>query len=245
MKPLNLDQVQAICFDVDGTLSDTDDQWVATLTGFLKPMLHLLSEKKIQSMARSIIMAIETPGNQVYHLLDHMDLDDDAARLLNWYTKLRVSNRKPIYLLIPGVREMLETLSSRYPMSVVSARDERSTLDFLNQHYLLSYFTSVATAHTCRFTKPFPDPIKWTANKMNVPSQNCLMVGDTVVDIMAGRAAGAQTVGVLCGFGTETELLRSGANLILKNTSDLTQQFFPETNLTNTIRKPQSGKETI
>ena len=36
------------------------------------------------------------------------------------------------------------------------------------------------------------------------------MIGDTTVDIRAGRSAGAQTVGVLCGFGEENELRRIG-----------------------------------
>ena len=47
------------------------------------------------------------------------------------------------------------------------------------------------------------------------------MIGDTTVDIRAGKSAGAQTVGVLCGFGEKEELLRMGADHILKNTADL------------------------
>jgi phosphoglycolate phosphatase-like HAD superfamily hydrolase len=41
------------------------------------------------------------------------------------------------------------------------------------------------------------------------------------MDVRAGRAAGAQTVGVLCGFGEEKELRRAGADLILPSTADL------------------------
>jgi phosphoglycolate phosphatase-like HAD superfamily hydrolase len=59
------------------------------------------------------------------------------------------------------------------------------------------------------------------ANKMGVPPQACLMAGDTTVDIRAGKSAGAQTVGVLCGFGEEPELRRQGADLILPGTADL------------------------
>ncbi len=47
------------------------------------------------------------------------------------------------------------------------------------------------------------------------------MVGDTVVDIRAGKAAGAQTVGVLCGFGEEDELRKAGADMILHSPVDL------------------------
>jgi phosphoglycolate phosphatase len=49
------------------------------------------------------------------------------------------------------------------------------------------------------------------------------MVGDTSVDIRAGKAAGAQTVGVLCGFVEEAELRQHKANLILSLTADLVQ----------------------
>jgi phosphoglycolate phosphatase-like HAD superfamily hydrolase len=56
---------------------------------------------------------------------------------------------------------------------------------------------------------------------MDVPTSSCLMVGDTQVDIITGKKAGAQTVGVLCGFGDKNELERAGADLILDNTADL------------------------
>jgi phosphoglycolate phosphatase len=57
------------------------------------------------------------------------------------------------------------------------------------------------------------------------------MIGDTTVDIRAGKAAGAQAIGVLCGFGEEDELLQLGADLILKSTSDLTELFLERTPL--------------
>jgi phosphoglycolate phosphatase-like HAD superfamily hydrolase len=56
---------------------------------------------------------------------------------------------------------------------------------------------------------------------MGVDPGACLMIGDTSFDIRAGRAAGAQTVGVLCGFGQEAELHRQGADLILPTTPHL------------------------
>ncbi len=61
------------------------------------------------------------------------------------------------------------------------------------------------------------------AKELGVSPGACLMVGDTSVDIRAGKAAGAQTVGVLCGFGEEDELRKHGADMILPNTADLVQ----------------------
>ena len=56
---------------------------------------------------------------------------------------------------------------------------------------------------------------------MGVRPEECLMIGDTTVDIHAGKAAGCQTVGVLCGFGEEQELKDMGANLIISSTPEL------------------------
>ena len=54
---------------------------------------------------------------------------------------------------------------------------------------------------------------------MGVSAEECLMIGDTTVDILAARAAGAQSIGVLCGFGEEKELENAGADLIIEQTS--------------------------
>jgi phosphoglycolate phosphatase-like HAD superfamily hydrolase len=85
------------------------------------------------------------------------------------------------------------------------------------------YFKCIATDQTCEHTKPFPDPILWAAREMGVLPEACLMVGDTSVDIRAGKAAGTQTVGVLCGFGEEAELRERGADMILSMTAELAQ----------------------
>ena len=47
------------------------------------------------------------------------------------------------------------------------------------------------------------------------------MVGDTIVDILAGKAAGMRTVGVLCGFGTPKEFMRNPPDFILTSPADL------------------------
>lgn len=214
--PLDLARIQAICFDVDGTLSDTDDRWVARLTKWLRPF----GTQRARRLARWLIMGLESPANGVYELLDRLYLDDEAARLVDWLFR-RQADRKAQFTLIKGIDRLLPALKKRYPLAVVSARGERDTLSFLDQFSLRGYFRAIATAHTCPHTKPFPHPVRWAAEQMGVDPSRCLMVGDTVVDIRAGRAAGAQTVGVLCGFGREKELRRASADLILESTAQL------------------------
>jgi phosphoglycolate phosphatase len=102
---------------------------------------------------------------------------------------------------------------------------------FLKQFDLQKYFDPVVTGLSAPHTKPYPDPILLAARQMGVRPQECLMIGDTTVDMRAGKAAGAQTVGVLCGFGEAPELKQLGADLILETTGDLTGVFEAERQL--------------
>ncbi|GAB4540038.1 MAG: phosphoglycolate phosphatase [Anaerolineales bacterium] len=209
----NSSRIQALCFDVDGTLSDTDDLYVQSATRFLPRRLF----PKPEHTARRLVMWLEAPGNALLGWADALGLDDELAAALNWAARLRKHPHRS-FLLIPGVKEMLKALSGRYPMAVVSAREERSTRAFLDHFELTPYFNVIITGLSAAHTKPYPDPILLAAQKMNVEPQQCLMIGDTTVDVRAGKAAGAQTVGVLCGFGERRELERMGADVILDST---------------------------
>ena len=220
--PLDIPRIRLICFDVDGTLSDTDDQFVARLERLLRPLRFLLPRHDPQRAARWLVMASEAPGNFLVGIPDTLGLDDEIARLMEWLNRRRPRPMKH-FLLIPGAREMLQALYQRYPLAVVSARDADSTKLFLDQFELSGFFRVIVTGQTAPHTKPYPDPILYAAEKVGVPPEACLMVGDTTVDMRAGRAAGAQIVGVLCGFGEEPELKRRGADLILPSTADLAQ----------------------
>lgn len=213
---LDFPRIKALCFDVDGTLSDTDDLYVQKITRFLPRFLV----RDPDLTARRLVMWAEAPGNALLGLTDTIGLDDEMAALIEWISRHRTHSSKK-FLLIPGVDEMLAQLKGRYPMAVVSARDEKGTLRFLEQFDLAKYFDVVVTGQSAKYTKPYPDPILFAAKKMNIQPAECLMVGDTIVDMRAGKSAGAQTVGVLCGFGEEHELLRMGADLILKHTAEL------------------------
>ncbi len=85
----------------------------------------------------------------------------------------------------------------------------------------MKYFDVVVSVLSARHTKPYPDPILLAAKKMGVAPEACLMIGDTTVDVRAGKAAGSQTVSVLCGFGEEDELRRRNPDLVLPSTADL------------------------
>lgn len=219
---LNLDKIQALCFDVDGTLSDTDDQYVAKFEKFFRPLSFLFKNGDSHRAARRFVMWSETPANMVFGLPDVLGLDDELARLTDWLTKQKPPPLKH-FILIDGIKDMLTALHGHFPMAVVTARNESGTMQFLEQYDLLPFFDVVVSALTAEYSKPYPDPVLYAAKAMNIPVENCLMIGDTTVDIRAGKAAGAQTVGVLCGFGEEKELRQRGADIILETTAELTK----------------------
>lgn len=220
---LDISRIKALCFDVDGTLSDTDDRAVSSIARRLAFARWIFRQKDPQHFARWLVMSAETPGNILYSIPDRLGFDAALARMFDKLARIGMGRNPQEFWLIPQTPEMLTALHPHYPMSVVSARNQQGTHRFLTQFDLLPFFHSVVTAHTCEHTKPFPDPVLWAASQMGVAPENCLMIGDTTVDIHAGKLAGAQTVGVLCGFGTEQELRRAGADLILPSTSHLTE----------------------
>lgn len=213
---LNIPLIKALCFDVDGTLSDTDDLYAQKISPYLPRALFSDSNHT----ARRLVMWVEAPGNALLGFADKAGVDDEMGLVIDWMSRHQTNTLKK-FLLIPGVDEMLAALKGRYPMAIVSARHEKSTMRFLEQFDLVKYFDVIVTGLSAAHTKPFPDPILLAAQKMGVKPEECLMVGDTTVDIRAGKSAGAQTVGVLCGFGEEKELLDMGADLIISNTHQL------------------------
>jgi phosphoglycolate phosphatase-like HAD superfamily hydrolase len=224
--PLDIQRIKALCFDVDGTLSDTDDYYANKIAAFLPRFLF----RDPVHTARRLVMWIESPGNALLGFADRIGMDDEMVAFIDWLNRHRKSPLKK-YLIVPGVEEMFKLMEGRYPMAVVSARDEKSTMRFLTQFDLCKYFEVIVTGLSAPHTKPYPDPILLAAQTMGVQPHECVMIGDTTVDMRAGKAAGAQTIGVLCGFGEESELRQLGADLILKSTGDLTAVLNEQTPL--------------
>ena len=154
---LEVSRIQALCFDVDGTLCDTDDQLVKRLASWLRPVSFLLPKVDSQAASRRIVMAMENPGTYLYGLPDRLHIDHCMANLANSFSGLfnRRRNYEPLPI-IPGVKEMLGRLKSHYPMAVVSARGQRSTLGFLDYYQITPFFKAIATSQTCLHTKPIP-----------------------------------------------------------------------------------------
>ena len=219
--PFDPTRVQAVLFDLDGTLADTDDQFIRRAGEMMRRLNGLFPEHDPTHFLRWSLMVSETPLNLLMGLPDRLGLDGPLGRVAEWMTQHNRLKTSAQFELMTGVDQLLPRLAARYPLAVVTARNAREASAFLDQFNLGGNFRLVVSALTAPHTKPYPDPVQWAARELSVPVENCLMVGDTTVDILAGKRAGAQTVGVLCGFGERDELEHTGANAILEHTVGL------------------------
>lgn len=129
---IDTQRVKLLCFDVDGTISDTDDIMVNKLYRWISFVTSLYPSLDTYNLARRVIMGIETPANLVFSIPDRLGIDDEIAWIIDRFNKLGMGKRKPPFWLIKGVLPMLDRLASLYPMSVISARDHRGTMAFLD-----------------------------------------------------------------------------------------------------------------
>jgi phosphoglycolate phosphatase len=63
--------------------------------------------------------------------------------------------------------------------------------------------------------KPFPDALWVAAKKLHVPISECAIIGDSIIDIQAGKAAGAKTIAVLTGLFSRAELEGQKPDLVI------------------------------
>ena len=214
-------EIDAILFDLDGTLVETDDAAVSKLAHRLRPLRWLFPRRDPVRAARRLIVATERPGNGLVSLLDRVGLDDNLFGMGDRLRRLRGLPAPPDFQVIDGVGPMLHELGQRYRLGIVTTRSRNHAQAFVEQQSLAGLVKVIAGREDTLRLKPHPGPVLYAAKELGVPIDRCLMVGDTTVDIDAARAAGAWAVGVLCGFGQQQELEQAGADLILDTTADL------------------------
>jgi len=214
-------EIDAILFDLDGTLVETDDDVVEALARRLRVIRWLLPRRDPRRVARRLLMAFEGPTNRFLGLLDRVGLDDDFFGLGNRLQSLRGVDAPLNFRPVAGVGEALRDLHDRYYLAIVTTRSRQEAQAFLKQQGLTDVVQVVTGRDDTWRIKPHPSPVRHTAEKLGVSVERCLMVGDTTVDIRAARAAGARSVGVLCGFGDRKELEHAGAERIVETTCDL------------------------
>jgi phosphoglycolate phosphatase-like HAD superfamily hydrolase len=213
-------EIEAILFDLDGTLIDTDDQVAKLLARFISPLACFLPVVP-DTMARRLLMRAETPGNRLMALLDGLGWDDNVFAIGDTLRRWRGLHPRPNLPLIDGASDILNTLSAHYRLGIVTTRGRRDAEAFLIQHSLTALFDVVVTRECTSRLKPHPAPVQMAAKTLGVPPHSCLMVGDTVPDVLSARAAGTWIVAALSGFGEQRELEWAGAHAVIQSVAHL------------------------
>jgi phosphoglycolate phosphatase len=218
-------RIEAIFFDLDGTLIDTDDALIESLARKLHPATRLVRLGDPRAFLRRALLAAEGPVNRVISLMDSVGWDDNVLSLGDRLRRLRGMRVRGDFVPVDGAAGVIRSLHGSYRLGVITTRSRADALAFLRQFDLEDLLEVVTTREDTWRLKPHPQPIRRAVDLLELSPSQCAMVGDTVVDIRSAKAAGVYAVGVLCGFGERDELLSAGADLILENTSDLAAWF--------------------
>jgi len=212
----------AFIFDLDGTLVDSVYQHVLAWREALERAGIELSvwriHRRIGMSGGLLVNALlrETGGEAVSHelVLEMQKHHVEAYQRLS--SQVRV---------LPGARELLAYLSRmRVPHAIATSGRAVSAAPIAE---LLGVGDSVPliTRDQVPHAKPDPDLFLAAANRLGVPIENTVVVGDSVWDILAARRARALGVGLLSGGYGQEELERAGAYRVYEDPEDLLEHL--------------------
>lgn len=192
--------MQAVIFDLDGTLIDSRD-------GIFWQFGRLTEEFDGGPASRQIIAAAMhgTTENIIRRLVKNtvVPFEQVYARHAELWLQSADQNR-----LYPGVEDLLMILKRLgKQVGVVTASDQRA-IDFLKKYGVHQHFDVIVSSLDGVQPKPHPEGMQLVLQKLGVAPNEAVMVGDTTADILAGKAAGTRTIGMTHGF-TSLETLQS------------------------------------
>ena len=178
--------IRNILWDVDGTLFDTYPAITYALSKALNELGLSIALNVIDGLARqSISDCIKT-------LSQRFKLDPNLLRrrFAKSYLTVSPANQPPF----PGAREVCEFIYEHGGLNIaVSHRDIQPTQILLEAHGLAPYFTDIFSVEQGYPEKPNPKIIQAALDGHALNLNETLLVGDSDLDIQAGRAASLRT----------------------------------------------------
>jgi phosphoglycolate phosphatase len=187
--------IQAVLFDLDGTLADTAPDMALTVNAMrarrgLEPVDPRVVRPYVSQGARGMICAAfeMTPEHPDFAAMREEFLDIYAGNLC-------VGSR-----LFPGMDDVLESLEERgIAWGVVTNKFERFAKPLIDQLGLGERAAVVVGGDTCARAKPFPDSLLHAAQSLGTLPAQTLYIGDDLRDVQAARAAGMPVI--VAGYG--------------------------------------------
>jgi phosphoglycolate phosphatase len=199
--PLRLGRFQAFIFDLDGTLVDTLGDFVVALN-------LALADHQLPAVDRTTVEHFIGKGSEhlvravMAHVLGRESIQtSESVDLLRTYLDHYRHINGLHAPLFEGVPQGLEALSRRQqPMACVTNKPHGFARALLERKGIASYFSPVFGGDSFEQRKPHPMPLLNTCKVMGVAPEHTLMVGDSVNDALAARAAGCKAVLMSYGY---------------------------------------------
>lgn len=203
----------AILFDLDGTIADTALDLTATLNHLLtrhgrKAIEHNTVRHMVGQGARALIIkgfshTGDTPSESEVDKL----FDDYLAYYLD-----HISDESELF---EGFQEVLtELYAQKIPLAVCTNKNAALTNALLDDLNISHYFSAITCGDSFDYKKPDPRHLYSTCDLMNADPQKAIMVGDSINDIAAAKAANILSIGVTFGY-TETPMSELGADIVI------------------------------
>jgi HAD superfamily hydrolase (TIGR01549 family) len=213
--------IEAVIFDLDGTLVDSNDLHVASWDrAFRKFGKHFpLHELRAQ---------IGKGSDQYLPVfLSEEEIKRFGKKLDTYRSKLFTKEYLPHVQPFPRVRELFEWIrrdNKRIALATSSKKSESKLYKKLLQ--IKDLVDAETNAGDAKKTKPCPDVFEAALQKLGNPAPNkVIAVGDTRFDVEAALKIGLKTIGMLCGGKSAEELRGAGAIAIYRDPEDLLEHY--------------------
>jgi phosphoglycolate phosphatase len=192
--------VKAVTIDLDGTLLDTVSDLAAAANMMLAELERPpLAQAQIRTfVGKGIVNLVQrTLAGHIDGVAEPALMERAMPIFERCYTQMN-GRHTTIY---PGVKEGLERLRTLgIPLACVTNKSTRYTLPLLDMVGFAPYFEQVVAGDTLARKKPDPAPLLHVCEGFGVAPRDMLMIGDSVNDTQAARAAGCPVFCVTYGY---------------------------------------------
>ena len=207
--------LDAVLFDLDGTLVDSNDYHVAAWEAAFRDAGHAISRDQIHGQIG------KGGDNLVPTLLP--DLDEDAVEALgkaegDVFRGQYIDRVRPF----PCAHDLLARVAEAGKQVVLASSAGGPDIDHYVELLEAADLIALTTGKDdVAHSKPHPDIFAAAVEKAGVAASNCLVIGDTPYDVEAAKRCGIDTIGLLSGGFSEEALRDAGAVAIYPDVAAL------------------------